>query len=311
MFSFLTHYCGSLLEKATILIPFAYLLAVMHTLQNLKKKRELIVLQSAGFALKRILRPFFIVTLAVFLFFVLHSFHLLPYAFRYQRQTKEARTLYKLKQKKIPQVHYITLENNSFLFYEEFIAEKEELKRVIWVKNKDTIYQIDKLLFDTLPAKAIGVKLLKSDNQGGFALDSIVKEKNFRQLGINKAMIYETLKVDEERSTKELLSQLKKYKLKSEKHAKTLSALFYRLVTPFFTVIALFLPLILVFNQEKNASLITYLVAIFCLALGYLLLDTGSLLAKRQALHPFYAIITPQFLLLFFILLKTRKLQWS
>jgi lipopolysaccharide export LptBFGC system permease protein LptF len=310
-FSAFTYYLGVLLERSNILIPFALLLSIMQTLKNLKTKRELIILQCAGFSLNRILRPFFILTFVVFSLFVLHSFHLLPHAYRYQRQTKEARTIHKLKEKQIPQVHYIALKDNSYLFYEEVLLEKEELHGLIWVKDKNTVYYMDTLSFSSSPPLGTGIRILKSDHVNGFYLAKSQGLEFFSELDLNKSMIYETIKTDEERTTKELLSYLKKYGNKTEQYAKTLSALFYRLITPWFSVIALLLPLVLVFKEENSKVLLSYLIAVFCLACGYLILDAGWLLAKRQILHPFYAIVAPQILTLFFLNFQLRRMQWS
>lgn len=309
--SFFIYYIGVLLERANILIPFALLLTMMQVLQTLKAKREMVILQCAGISLKRITRSFFVLTTVIFCLFMLHSIYVLPLAYRYQRKTIDAQTMHKLKEKKIPQVHYIALKDNSFLFYEGIKPEKQQLIAPIWIENKDRMHQMDSLSYGTEHPIGKNVQLLISDKEKGFLLADTSTEKIYPELLLNQAMIHDTLKPDEERSTKELLKKLGHHDKISEQYATILSVLFYRFITPTFTLVALILPLALTLREKQSPLLLRYLIAVFCLAFCYLILDAGWLLAKRQVIHPFNAIIAPQCLFLFLLSIPLWRIQWN
>jgi lipopolysaccharide export system permease protein len=266
--------------------PIALVFAAVFTLYLFVLKNHLLAFFSFGFKKSKVIRPFFIISLAIYAIFVALNFTDFAYA------NNNARAILDNKDRFTSMKNLFFKYNNSFVFAKSLdIAEK--------VFSDVTLYNIRDKKLDSL----MHFKSAKFENGKWIAKDLEIKKLNYKE---SKPVGYETIYKDSQEILKgyfpkviKLLYQGKRmslddgyraYKLLKEQNidnAKVKSALYSKLIMPLFApflivIIALFTPI----NRRFLSRGKYLLISVGSTLIVWSLLYSANMLGLSGAINP-------------------------
>lgn len=317
---FAFYYFGEFVKRAEVLIPFALLITTIRILCNLNVHNELVALMSSGISLRTLMRPFLLVGFLFTLLLYLNTQFFLPDALKSIRHIQDAHSRLKRGQEN-QQVQYLVLEDHTRLLFQSYDSANDSFYDAYWIRSIDDIYRI-KNLFPNFNSSSFGINGTPSGrfvehftrNPSGALIETeSFKEKSFPDLHFNQKSLFETITPIEEESITKLINQELKTDSEdelTEKEARRLTALYYKLVMPWLCLLAIIgpAPYCLRFTRQLPIFFI-YAISIFALVGFYLVMESAALLGERQVFQPSLAIGVPFSLCFFMCLWKFVKLK--
>jgi len=300
-----TYYAFEFVRRLDVLVPFAILLATIKTILKLNLHRELMAFMASGIAIKTLLRPFLLLSLAFVAILYVNEEFVLPKALQ---EIKKIDSLhhYQKKAKGVPAVQHLILEDNSTLLFQSYDPQKGSFFDVYWIRKIDDIYKFKYLYpYTEIPVGTFVDHFVRNTEGNMVHLDSH-EIRLFPEIKFNSTKLLETLSSPEEFSLSELYRKMPNFSdPTNEKQAKISSMFTYKMIIPWlsFLVILGACPFCVIYSRD-NPSLLIYSVTIFSLVFIYLILDAALILGERQVLSPLIALGAP--FVFFFALLSLR-----
>lgn len=138
--STLLYYLCIFLQKAEMLIPFAYLMALMRILFTINQRNELTSMLMSGYSYKRLLFPLFGMACFITLFLYLNFEFFEPHAQKRIEIIKQDK-----KSKSEKKVKSCVLEDLTKIVFRRFNFKKNSLEELYWLKSSDHIYYMKEL----------------------------------------------------------------------------------------------------------------------------------------------------------------------
>lgn len=292
---FFTHYLCEFVLRAEILIPFAFLIAVVRVLSQLNSQNELVALLTAGYSKKRLLRPFMFLAIIIVFFLYLNTQIFTPIASKRLQRFDEKYTREKPKIDERRMIHHLLLEDGSTLLYRTFDQKSAKFEEVFWIRSIDEVWRIASLKPHPSPPFAEYVEIFKRSGKDLLTLASAKEEMEISELRFNKKRLMETITPADELSLTNLFKNLRKSSSSnSEKEARLYTSFYRKLALPWLALLAVIgvAPFCLYFTRQLSIFLI-YTGAIFGLVAIYLIMDAATVLGERQVVSPFAAIFVP------------------
>ena len=284
--------------RATVLVPFAILIACVRTLCSLNTNNELVALMASGIRLKRLLRPFIAFGLFFTLLMYLNTQIFEPLAAKQNTKLEQARS--KAKQKKYFPVQHMTLEDRSSLIFQSFDDPTQAFFDAYWVRSIDDIYRVRHLFPNESPPRGEFVEHLQRNAKGAILLTETLPSRTFPEMHFNQEQLIESIVSPETQSLSVLWNNRPKNTTKlNEKEAFLLTTFYYKLAMPWLCLLAVIAPTPFCIRFSRTLPIFfIYALSIFGLVAFYLVMDAASVLGERQALSPAAAIWVPFFFFL-------------
>ena len=241
---FFIHYLAEFSLKADLLIPFALLIATVHTLTQLNVYSELVSLLASGHSLHRLMRPFLIGGLFAVGLLYINNEWIVPAAAK-ERQSMDKK--YKIrKQKELLEVsaHALLLDDGSHLIYKEFDPSLKKFFEAYWIVSIDEMWRMEEL--DPFQDNPTGnwIDHFIRNSQGVMEIAASYPEKEIPSLSFNEKALQEILLEPQDLSLSELWDDAPNEQTaeENEKAARFLTALYRKLVLPWLALIAVIAP---------------------------------------------------------------------
>ncbi len=309
------YYGSEFINRSDVIVPFGLLIATIKTLTRLNQSNELVALLTSGIKLQTLMRPFLIMGLVFTALLYLSTEVILPNALREMRHIDDAKRIEKNKKYAHAIAQHIFLEDNTTIIFQHYDSFKQQFFDVYWIRSLDDLYRM-KYLYpytseqntsqpntsqpNTSQPRALFVDHLVRNEKGDLFILESFSEKNFPEMHFNKERLFETLTTPEEHSLSELYEKLPDLKnLQSEKEYQLLTIFNYKLLIPWLCLLSIIAPAPFCIRYSRNVPVFfIYACSIFGFVAFYTILDSATVLAKRQAIYPIYALSIP-FLLAF------------
>jgi lipopolysaccharide export system permease protein len=301
------HYLAEFSLRADLLLPFALLIATIHTLTQLNIHSELVSLLASGHSMHRLMRPFLVCGLLVVLLLYANHEWVIP------RAAKEMQSLdkkYKVRKEKtsgLIAAHSLRLEDGTHIIYREFDAALKLFYEVYFIPSIDEVWRIGVLNpFEGVPVGEF-VDQFNRDTHGNLQPVSSSKSKEFPDLHFQESSLKAILVDLEDLPLSKLYleSPQEKSAEDDEKSARMITALYRKLALPWLALLAVIAPapFCMRFSRKLNLFLI-FAGGIFGLAGLYLFFDAATVLGERQVIAPSIAILLPMALFIFFFMYR-------
>lgn len=285
-------------SRAEFLVPLALLIASIKTLCTLNVNQELVALMASGIRLKTLMRPFLFVGLFCTALLFLNEQLLLPSALKKLRRIEDATKHQRGRNHPPLAVKHLNLEDGSLFLFQSYDSSKEEFFDAFWIRSIDNIYRMKYVApYAKIPVGQFVDHFTRQTN-GELIQTEAFKNLPLNDLRFNAEILQSTLQDPDALSIPELWQQLPSSsdRLLSEKESKLLTAFYWKLTLPWFCLLAVLapIPFCIYFSRQLPVFFI-YVCGIFGLIAFYLFMEASSVVAKRQVIHPIWAICFPFF----------------
>lgn len=288
-YDLLLYYAFTFVQRLDILVPFAFLIAVIRMLTHLNSSNELVALLVGGIKLRSIIKPFLIMSLFFTALIYLNTEVLLPYAAQKLNKFEDKRFFADEGDQELGGVQSIVLKDKTTLIYQSFDIETDTYFDVYWVRSTNDIYRIKYLNIKDRSGQF--VEHLLRDANGKLKLAETFEHKNFPDIVFSSKKLEGTTVSAENQSISNLWRNT--HGSASDKVAKQRTMLHHKLVTPWlsFLVVIGVAPFCLLFSRQ-HPTFYLYAFSLFGLVALYLVMNAMQILGKNQVLNPFWAIWT-------------------
>lgn len=292
----LLHYAAEFSIKADLLIPFAILIATIHTLTQLNLHSELIALLASGLSIHRLMRPFLIVAVGAVALLYVNNQWIIPSLAKESQRLDQKYKVRKAKESGLVIAHNLLLEDKSHLIYRNFDSNTKTFSDVYWVRNIDEFYRVQEL--DPFKETPLGyfVDHFARNDAGVITLISSSNEMPLEHLSFDPSLLKSFLLEAKDLALSDLLSNVptEEVAMENEKAARALTALYRKLLLPWLALIAMIAPAPFCLAHSRSLPVfMIYAGCFFGLTALYLFFDAATVLGERQVTTPFRALFLP------------------
>lgn len=289
------YYFYIFISRAEILIPLALLIALIRTLTTFNLRGELVAFLASGFKMLKLMRPFLIVGFICTIALFLNEQFLIPDALKKLRRIEDSTKHQRSHNHLSISAKNITLEDGSLFIFQSYDSSKEQFFDSYWIRSIDDIYRIKYLSPYVEVPTGYYVDHLKRKDNGELALEESFTTYPFDLLKFNREILQSTIIDPDVLSFKELWSQLPSFSSElNEKESKLLTSFYWKIIIPWLCILAIIAPIpFCIYFSRQFPLFLTYACGIFGLLAVYLFIDAASVIARRQVLDPFFALIIP------------------
>ncbi len=281
-------------SRAEILIPFALLIALIKTLCSLNTSHELVALMASGLKLRILLRPFLLIGLFFTFLMFLNEQLLLPTALKKLRRIEDATKHQSYRNQLTLTAHSIVLEDSSLLLFQFYDTANERFFDTYWIRSIDDIYRMKYLTPYTPAITGYFVDHFVRQSNGELAQQESFKQFEFKNLHFNQENLQSTLLDPDTLSLSELSMQFHRSSILMEKESKILTAFYWKLIIPWLCLLVILAPAPFCISFSRTLPIFfIYVGGLFGLIAFYLFMDAAQVVAKRQVIEPFWAIVVP------------------
>lgn len=311
LYEIVRYYLFVFASRAEILLPLALLIAFIQTVCMLNNHQELVALRACGFKLKLLMRPFLVMGLFCVILMYANEQLILPEALRKLRRIEEITKHQKNRHSLNLAVRHIILEDGSLLIFQDFDTTKERFFDVYWIQSTDSIFRI-KYLSPSLPIPTGSfVDHLVRQPTGELLQEASYQELIFPTMQFNAEILQSAILEPDILSISELAMQAIEISPNlNEKESKILTALYWKLIIPWFCLLAIMAPapFCVRFSRQLPVFLI-YVCSLFGLIAFFMFMDAAQVVAKRQVIAPLWIICVPFFVVFGFFSWRFVKME--
>lgn len=283
-------------SRAEILIPLAFLVALIKTLCQLNVHYELVAFMASGIKLRTLLRPFASIALLLTLLLFINEQFWMPTALKRLRRIEDGTKHQKHRHLLSMAVRHLILEDGTVFIYQSYDSALERFFDAYWIRSIDDVYRMKYLSpYGEVPIGYFVDRLIRQPN-GVFTTQASSEQMPIPDLHFNHEILLSALMEPDGLSLTELWEQLPSLSQEElpEKETKILTAFYWKLSIPWLSFIAFLAvtPFCLIFSRQLPIFFI-YVCGIFGLLALYLLLDAAQVIAKRQVLAAEWALGLP------------------
>lgn len=298
-------------KRCDLLLPLAFLIAMLKVLCSLNRKNELIAFQAGGISIKRLMRPFSLAALVCVAFNYLNFEFIIPHSLNFiDRFEKTHFRKKQSSQKKKSGVHVLSLEDGNRLIYQNYNNEKKELFDVYWVLSADELWYMKYLSLGGLVPRGRQVDILSRSEKGLIEKGDSYENHSFEKLNIDFDLKNYITNPMENRSISELWSLMGKEKpFLKEKIGMIKTHFYLKLLMPwlsFFVLIGVS-PYAIRFSRHMPVFLI-YSLGIFGYLALFMIIGASCSLGESNVIAPFWALFTVPILISLFFGRKFLKM---
>lgn len=293
----LLFYLCLFVRRIELIAPFGFMIASMRLLLQLNLRNELVAMLAGGISMRRLLRPFIVVSLFLITLTFINLEYWLPVSQRVYRKLEDAYLKHGGRRKQLMQraLYDIRLPDDSLMLYQHYDSAKERFFDVFWVRDADDLYRIKYLDFkDRKPVGRL-VDHLVRDVDHRLQLAESVSSRPFSEIFIDEELISLVLNGPREQSYTRLYRQMPDHFTQmNDREAAALTYFQYKLMIPWLCLLVILgpAPLCVRFTRRLRPFLI-YGAAILSLISFYLVMDAAVILGEHQVIHPLLAVWLP------------------
>lgn len=282
------------IKRADLLIPLALMIATLKVLLTLNVRGELVALQASGIAAKRLLRPFFCLSLICVLFNFVNVEFLLPSSLNFLDRFRQEHFKHIEDKRKEP-LHVLFLKDRSKIIYQTKNEEKGVLFDVFWIRLPQEVWRMKYLRLEGDASIGYFVDRIVLNEEGIFEKVSSFEEYRFPSFRSEKDPTGKgTIPIENHRLS-QLFSKLTyKRTATAFEHPQILSHFLHKCTMPLlsFLVVIGVAPFCLRYSRSKPLFFL-YAISLFLFVAFAALLDATLILGETQALSAFAAILLP------------------
>ena len=299
-----SYYAALFSKRFSLILPFTLLITTLSLLSSFNRRNELLILQTSGISLHRLLRPFFIIASVCTGLIYLNSECALPLSRPFIDQFEiEYFQAQKACRKKAKKIQVIPLAESSYLIYQVYNSQTKELSDVYWIEKPDRIWHMETLsLKDEIPV-GTNVDLFFRSRKRVMQKGKSYKRLLFDFFRFRSHVEDQVTTPIKDRSISSLIKWRCSHPLLwSAKKDLILTQIYLKVLIPC-------LPLLIVLAISPYATRFSRSFPVFYLfAMGifgyvalFMAIEASVILGEAHVIHPFFAIFTlPVILLLFF-----------
>lgn len=289
------YYAAEFIKRLEVLLPFAILIATVRVLTKLNQNHEMVALLCAGIKLRKLMMPFIWVGLAGTLLLYINEEFAYPTAVKYARGLEDKRRRESQRKNETPQVNYLVLEDGSTLLFQSYDSTNHQFFDTYWIKSIDEIWRMKYVSTPPKEPHGVEVEILKRNPAGQLVVAERIPDRDLVEMRFNQNRLIETITQADELNLSHLFTKLPPtLSAVSEKEARTLSALIQKLLLPWLALLAVLGPLPQAAEVTRNLKVFfIFSFWVFVLVFIYLVMESALMLANRQVINPYIALITP------------------
>jgi lipopolysaccharide export system permease protein len=287
-------YLSEFVNRLSVLLPFAILIATIKTLTQLNIHNELVALLAGGLSIKRLLRPLYIAGILLTLILYVNIQVAIPRAKTTLNTITEERRQHKNKNDQ-PFVQSLLLEDESKVIFQKYDAFNKRFFDAYWILDTSNIYHIKHLYPYETPPRGEGVEQFSKDQKGALAQQATYTELTFNTMQFNKKRLWETTTLPDELSLKQLWSRIPSLtSAKNEKQSAILTTFYFKMVMPWLCLLAIIGPAPFCVRYTRTLPVfLLYACFTFIFVSFHLVMESAEVLGKRQVADPLMIIMLP------------------
>lgn len=302
----IAYYGFEFIKRSELLIPLSFLIATIHTLTHMNAAKELVALIASGISIRSIVKPLWILALALSFFQLTSQQYIQPKARTYL-DTFKYKHIKSVKRSRASAPFYMLyLADGSRLFY----LKKADgvYSDVIWYRSFNEIWRMKKLYEKRDVNIGYFVDVIERTSNGFMEKTTSFKETTLPILDLSKASLYKSAVPAENLSLVNLLENIQeanpflysKNELKTEFYSKIFSSFL-----PLWVLLAI-IPTCIIYRRYVPIFVI-YSLSIFLFLAFKTMVDSLKIIGIHNVLAPLFAIGVPYALLFVFFLRKYKK----
>ncbi len=310
-YSIVNYYLFVFSNRAEILIPLSLLIATIYSLTSLNSNHELAAFMAGGYSLHKLLSPIIFFGFFCVIALYANEQYLMPAALKHLQKidyaTKHKKNRYETKLT----AKHIRLDNHSLLVFQNFDPSTETFFDAYWIESINSIYRIKILKAgESIPYGEFVDHLERKEN-GEVLQKEAFDHLEFPKIIFHSDILQSSLIDPEIQSLTKLAKKMKEISpVPDEKESKILTAFYWKLALPWLCLLAVMIPSPFCVRFSRNIPIFMITVcSLFGLIAFYMFLDAGQVVAKRQVLPPFWAIIIPFFSVFSYFSWRYYKLE--
>jgi len=277
-----------------LLIPLCFVLSLVQTLLFLNHNFELIAFQACGLSKRQILKPILQTSWWLTIALFLNTQVLIPKTQGKVAHIQKERRL-KDKEDSTSAFYHQKLNDDSFLFYSQYLEIEERFQDVYWIKDPNTIWHFEFLEFEEGVMCGYLADLFENRQNEGLQLTQRVDKLSLHDLQVlfheqkREQPSFEFLSF-----TQMLIKQMKDFEKKSVIYNQIQSRFWHKLLLPFFSPLLFFLfaTSCMKYSRQKKTHLVMGL-AIFTFVTLFTLFNALSILSEHHIIPASVASIGP------------------
>jgi lipopolysaccharide export LptBFGC system permease protein LptF len=305
-------YYGSFIAKRfDILLPFAVGISFVQLLELYVRRNQFISLLMTGYSLRRILRPFFLLTSLLCLTLLLHYQFVLPKTLPRLSKIESTDFGRKRADEEFKGIGHLHLPNGERLLFNSYSRSKKTLHQVFLIQSFDKVLYIQKLLL-MKEAKALATRVQDFERKNGKMVLKDSKDKiKLQQFTIDPVALHCATAPPRELSLFQLARLMPNYlQSQSERSIEVQLAFFQKLFHPLFLFAALIISCCTTLNFSRKGRFFSLLTTALALMSIQIILQGFTVLARASWVTPTTALIFPWlsiFIILRYLYKKTTS----
>jgi len=290
-----TFYLCELVNRIDVLLPFAILIATIKTLCQLNVNNELVAMLSSGINIKRLLRPFLMLSLIFTTLMYLNVQFFVPMATTNLKSISEEGRKLKKKKKEQSMIEHIVLADESTFIFQNYDQVYQRFFDAYWIRSPDELYRFKYLYPNGDIPRGEFVEHLKRNEKGLIVQQEANETRDLPEMHFNKKKLIETTIMPEQLSLTTLWNKIPSLSGEmTEKQGKILTTFYVRLLMPWFCLIAFIGPAPFCIRFSRTLPIfVIYAISAFVFIAFYLVMESAEVMSKRQLFSPLAGISIP------------------
>ncbi|MCH9633419.1 MAG: hypothetical protein S4CHLAM7_01440 [Chlamydiae bacterium] len=298
--SILIYYLHLFVQKADLLLPFAFMIALIKVLLSINEHNELTSMLMSGLTYKKLLSP--LLYTAIILTVLLYA----NFEFLEPMAQKRIETIKQKKRSKRIQVHSFVLDDSTKIVFWKFDLSKNSLEEVYWLKSSDHIYYMKELYPYSKPPIGHYVLEFKRNANDNLELVDKIDLRPFKEMALDFNPLIHSVFSIRTYSISSLIKALNNPKILANvnKH-ELLTLLNFKLLLPLLPLMIYMalVPICTRFSRNTPTFLI-YMIAIGTLLSFITLIDACYFLGETKSISPQLIMWIPALLYFFYPIKK-------
>lgn len=296
------YYYHVFIRRLEVLIPFAFLVAVIRVLCQANARHELAALMASGISLKRVLMPMVLLGVLATTGLYLTNEYLLPDSMHTLQRIEDLHTAENNRREERPVVHSVQLADGSHFLYRTYDLAKGRFLDIFWIRTLDDLYRIRSVNPQTSPPIGNFVEHFQRNGLGEVVLIATAELQALPDLFFDNNTLHEVLTAPGDRALTTLWKKLPASgQALTTEQAQIESAFYRKMVMPWLGLLACLGPCSYCTRFRRPVPVfLLYCGGLTLLVMAYLWLSAGSILAQSQVLSPKWTLGVPMIATLMF-----------
>lgn len=303
------YYFCQLSKRQMILAPLSFILALIATITKFSLHNELLALQAAGLAKKKLMQPFLVIAFFISCCQLINYEFVLPSCYSSIEKFEQLHLKSKKKHKHKKSLQVLPLDDGSRLVYQKYLHNEQSFFDVYWIKSTSDIWRMHELY--TKDNALIGTQAMHLVRGAeGFELQEHHEQKEFTDFAMRSSLPkkgFIPLKAQAISALAQQFGSQKKFSVMQQK--AILTHLCFKLSISLLSLLfcVAIIPYCLHYRRGGSSIFLIFSLSLFSFIALLFMMNSFLILGEANIASPIATMLIPLALLFFLLGIKLRK----